>query len=147
MSSSSLHLFRFTFNFDFTSCFFSGDSSSSGNNHSSDLDFFGLSSAPVSNNNNGAAANNIKSDQSNFFGADLNDGFTGNSGFGSANQDSTKMSKDSIMALFNKPAQQSFQPPLLQHQQQLPGFMTEMNQNVSSPFCSELSISLFNDKP
>jgi hypothetical protein len=104
------------------------------------LDFFGLSSAPASNNNNGIATTNLKSDQSNFFGADLNDGFTGNSGTGSANQDSTKMSKDSIMALFNKPAQQNFQPaaPLPQHQQQLPGFMTEMNQNISSPFGSEL---------
>lgn len=113
-----------------------GDSTSSASNHSSDLDFFGLSSAPASNNNNGIATTNLKSDQSNFFGADLNDGFTGNSGTGSANQDSTKMSKDSIMALFNKPAQQNFQPaaPLPQHQQQLPGFMTEMNQNISSPF-------------
>ena len=72
------------------------------------------------------------------------------------NQDSSKMSKDSIMALFNKPSpqpqvfqqqqqqlppqlqklaqQQTFQLPQQQQQQQqqFPNFMAEPNQNVSS---------------
>ena len=70
------------------------------------------------------------------------------------NQDSSKMSKDSIMALFNKPSpqpqviqqqqqqlppqlqklaqQQTFQQPQQQQQQQFPNFMAEPNQNVSS---------------
>ena len=64
--------------------------------------------------------------ESNLFDLDSNSGFGNFQNVKSESENSScKMSKDSIMALFNQPPQQQQQQP--QPQQQLPAFMTDFN--------------------
>jgi hypothetical protein len=93
-------------------------------NNTSDLDFLGLGTG--ASNSQSLSDNNNKLDN-NLFGPETTD--AGSSNVPAANHDSSKLTKDSIMALFNKPAQQSFQPVPVQQQQI---YRPELNHNVST---------------
>lgn len=97
------------------------------NNHHSDLDFLGLASPSTNSQNNlfnnNSAAPHCKS-ESNLFNLESNLGATTGS-----QSETTKLSKDSILALFNKPSTGPTFQQMPQSQPQIPNFMTDFGNN------------------